>query len=396
MKITDVNLTVVGVPRHTGFVSKHVIVELHTDEGVTGLGEMSDFSHLPRYAVDVDDLQHVLKSILVGKNPFDISRINAELIDNFPEAMYYYEKGTFIRNGVDLALYDTCAKYLGISVSDLLGGRKKEKIKVCYPIFRHRFMDEVEENIEVVRKRLSEGFDVFRLYVGKNPDADEVFLTRIVEEFGSKVKIKSLDFSHLLEWKQSLQIVKRLSKFNFDMVESPAPRNDFEGLAQIRHRIDQPVSEHVWSFRQQYEMLKRDSVDIFNVSPIFIGGLTNAKKAISAAEIAGKSCLLGTTQELSIGTAAMAHLGGAMLNLDYVSDPTGPKLYVDDVVKSGVKYEDGYLMIPNRDKPGFGMELDKEKLGSLNVGNLSWGDVSVHQLQDRTANKTNGGNHNEV
>src|SRR5690625_6458988 len=81
---------------------------------------MSDFSHLPRYAVDVDDLQHVLKSILVGKNPFDISRINAELIDNFPEAMYYYEKGTFIRNGVDLALYDTCAKYLGISVSDLL------------------------------------------------------------------------------------------------------------------------------------------------------------------------------------------------------------------------------------------------------------------------------------
>src|SRR5690625_2358734 len=103
MMITNVELTVVGVPRHTGFVSKHVIVQLYTDEGVVGVGEMSDFSHLPRYAVDIHDLQHVLNQILVGKNPFDLSLINQELVDNFPEAMYYYEKGTFIRNGIDLA-----------------------------------------------------------------------------------------------------------------------------------------------------------------------------------------------------------------------------------------------------------------------------------------------------
>lgn len=389
MKITDLDLTVVGVPRHTGFVNKHVIIELHTDEGVTGLGEMSDFSHLPRYAVDIEDLRHVLKSILVGKNPFDMAQINEELLENFPEAMYYYEKGTFIRNGVDQALYDVCAKYLGLSVSEMLGGRKHEKIKVCYPIFRHRFMEEVEENIEVVRQRLSEGFDVFRLYVGKNVDADEAFLSRVNEEFGSKVKIKSLDFSHLLEWKKSLQIIKRLSKYDFDMVESPAPRNDFDGLAQIRYRIDQPVSEHVWSFRQQYEMLKQDAIDIYNISPSFIGGLTNAKKAISAAEIAGKSCLLGTTQELSIGTAAMAHLGSSMLNLDYVSDPTGPELYVDDVVTERVKYENGYLIVPNRNEVGFGLQLDRTKLEQLKVNDLSWEDVTVHQLQDRTASQTN-------
>lgn len=387
MKITNVDLTVVGVPRHTGFVSKHVIVQLYTDEGIVGIGEMSDFSHLPRYAVDIHDLQHVLNQILVGKNPFDLSLINQELIDNFPEAMYYYEKGTFIRNGIDLALHDACAKYLGISVADFLGGRKRDKIKVCYPIFRHRFMDEVEENLEVVRRRLAEGFDVFRLYVGKNPDADEEFMRQVEGEFKGKVKIKSLDFSHLLEWKQSLQIIKRLSKYDFDMVESPAPRNDFNGLYEIRSRIDQPVSEHVWSFRQQYEMIKQDSVDIFNVSPIFIGGLTCTKKVISAAEVAGKSCLLGTTQELSIGTAAMAQLGGTMLNLNYVSDPTGPKLYVDDVVKQSVHYEDGYLIIPDRNKPGFGMELDEDKLQRLNVGDLSWGDVTVHQLQDRTSDK---------
>ncbi|OXM82636.1 mandelate racemase/muconate lactonizing enzyme family protein [Paenibacillus rigui] len=385
MKISNLQLTVVGIPRHTGFVSKHVIVEIMTDEGITGIGEMSDFSHLPHYSLDVADLTAVLKNILIGKNPFDLSLINKELLSNFPETMFYYEKGNFIRNGIDAALHDLCAKSLNISVADLIGGRLQEKIKVCYPIFRHRFMEEVEENLEVVRQRFKQGFDVFRLYVGKNLDADEAFLDAVQSEFGSKVTIKSLDFSHLLDWKQAWQAVKRLSAYRFQMVESPAVQNDFEGLAHFRMKVDHPVSEHVWSFRQQYEMIKHDSVDIFNISPIFIGGITSARKAAAAAEVAGKGCLLGTTQELSIGTAAMAHLGSSLTNLTYTSDPTGPELYVADIVQNPVKYENGYLIVPGRDVPGLGMQLDWEKIEQYKVPNLSWGNVSVHQLQDRTA-----------
>ncbi|MEK3913446.1 mandelate racemase/muconate lactonizing enzyme family protein [Paenibacillus sp. FSL H7-0331] len=385
MKISDIRLTVVGIPRTTGFVSKHVIVELMTDEGVTGIGEMSDFSHLPHYSLNVDDLTHSLKDIVLGKNPFDISLINKELTANFPEAMFYYEKGNFIRNGVDAALHDLCAKALNISVADFIGGRIQDKIKVCFPIFRHRFMEEVEENLEVVRKRFAQGFDTYRLYVGKNLDADEAFLDGVKSEFGSKVTIKSLDFSHLLDWKLALRAVKRLSQYDFQMVESPAVQNDFDGLHHFRMKCEHLVSEHVWSFRQQYEMIRHDSVDIFNISPIFIGGLTSARKAAAAAEVAGKGCLMGTTQELSIGTAAMAHLGSSLINLNYTSDPTGPELYIGDIVKNPVKYENGYLLVPGRDVPGLGMELDWDLIEKYRVPDLSWGTISVHQLQDRTA-----------
>lgn len=388
MRITDLNLTIVGMPRHTGFINKHVIVELFSDEGITGIGEMSDFSHLPRYAPDINDLTNVLRSILVGKNPLDISLINQELLSNFPEAMYYYEKGSFIRNGIDAALHDLNAKYLDTSVADLIGGRVRDKIKVCYPIFRHRFLSEVEENLGIVRKRLQQGFDVFRLYVGKNVDADEAFLDGVKREFGTKVTIKSLDFSHLLEWKDALRVVKRLSQYNFEMIESPALQNDFEGLKDIRMKVDLPISEHVWSFRQQYEMIKHNSVDIFNISPVFIGGLTAARKAAAAAEVAGKGCLLGTTQELSIGTAAMAHLGSTLVNLNYTSDPTGPELYVGDVVKQKIHYKNGYLHVPNRGVKGLGVELDHELIEKYKVTDLGWGNVTVHQLQDRTSEST--------
>ncbi|MGN7300148.1 mandelate racemase/muconate lactonizing enzyme family protein [Ferdinandcohnia sp. SAFN-114] len=387
MKITDITLTVVGIPRHTGFVNKHIIVKIFSDEGIVGIGEMSDFSHLPRYAPDVEDLTNVLRSILVGENPFDIMKLNLELSGNFPEAMYYYEKGNFIRNGVDVALYDLCAKYLGISVADMLGGRIREKIKVCYPIFRMRFMEEVEENVEVVRQRLHQGFDTFRLYVGKNIDADEAFLAAVKSEFGNEVKIKSLDFSHLLDWKATLQAVKRLTKYDLglEMIESPAFANDYEGLNHIRMRTDYPISEHVWSTKHQYEMIKHDSVDIFNISPIFIGGLTAAKRAAAVAEVARKSVILGTTQELSIGTASMAHLGANLVNLNYTSDPTGPELYIGDVVKDRIQYQDGYLHVPDRNVPGLGIELDENLIETYRVKDLSWGEVSVHQLQDRTA-----------
>ncbi|CAH1200233.1 Galactarate dehydratase (D-threo-forming) [Paenibacillus allorhizoplanae] len=385
MKISDLRLTVIAMPRNTGFVCKHVIVEIDADNGLTGIGEMSDFSHLPHYSLDIQDMAVVLKSILLGQSPFDISLLNKELLSNFPETMFYYEKGNFIRNGIDAALHDLCAKSLGISVAEFIGGRIKEKIKVCYPIFRHRFMEEVEENLAIVRERLSKGFDTFRLYVGKNLDADEAFLAGVKQEFGSKVTIKSLDFSHLLDWKSALKATKRLSQYDFQMVESPAVQNDFEGLHHYRMNTEYPVSEHVWSFRQQSEMIKHDSVDIFNISPIFIGGITAARKAAAAAEVAGKSCLIGTTQELSVGTAAMAHLGSSLVNLNYTSDPTGPELYIGDIVKSPVQYEKGYLLVPGRDLPGLGMELDWDQINKYRVDDLSWGNVSVHQLQDRTS-----------
>lgn len=388
MQINGVKLTAVGIPRCTGFLSKHVIVEVFTDEGTTGIGEMSDFSHLPYYSIDLKDLEAILNRILINQNPFDFAFVNQELLRYFPESMYYYEKGSFIRNGIDTALHDLCAKSLGICVAEWLGGRLREKIKVCYPIFRHRSMEEVADNLETVRQRFRQGFDVFRLYAGKNLDADEAFLDAVGHEFGNQVTIKSLDFSHLLDWKSSLQAVKRLAQYPFQIVESPAVQNDFAGLRHFRMKVDHPVSEHVWSFRQQYEMIRHDSVDIFNISPIFIGGMTSARKAAAAAEVAGKACLLGTTQELSVGTAATAHLGSTLTNLHYISDPTGPELYTGDVVKAPVRYENGYLLVPDRVVSGLGVELDDDKIEHYRVADLSWGSESVHQLQDRTSKIT--------
>ena len=305
----------------------------------------------------------------------------------FPEAMYYYEKGSFIRCGVDLALHDLLAKSLGVNVSELIGGRRRDKLKVCFPIFRNREFSDVQANLKVVRDRVGQGFDVFRLYVGANPDADEAFLDGVRSEFGNRIQIKSFDFSHLLDWKEALRITKRLLPYGPQIIESPTKRNDFEGLFRFRMALDIPVSEHVWSLKQMHEMIRHDSVDIFNIALVFIGGLSAAMKVASAAQVAGKTVLIGTTQELSFGTAAQAIFGSTIEDL-YISDPTGPALYVNDVAVNPVTYENGYLLVPDRDRPGFGMELDWDKVSSLKVPEFSWGHETTANLQDRTQSKS--------
>lgn len=391
MKITEVKLDVVRIPRETGFVCEHAFIRLLTDEGVTGVGEMSDFSHLPKYALDARDLETTLRRQLVGRDPAQIAELNRELAALYPETMYYYEKGTFIRCGVDIALHDLQAKALGVNASALLGGRQRDRIKVCYPIFRHRSSAEVADNLEVVRRKLAQGFDVFRLYAGIDPDADEAFLDGVRREFGSRVTIKSLDYSHLLDWKTALRVTRRLATYGVQMVESPAFRNDAEGLRNFRMAVDLPVSEHVWSFRQLHDMLRQDSVDILNIALIFIGGFEAARKAAAAAEVAGKGVLIGTTQELGYGTAAQALLGGALGNLTAISDPTGPYLYTDDVTTEKVRYEDGYLLLPDRTKPGIGVDIDWAKVERLAAEGFSWGDQELAQLQDRTRPAQSGG-----
>jgi len=382
LKITSVKLTPVAVKRRTGFLSRHVVVELRTDAGLTGLGEMSDFGHLPLYMPDLRDLEKSLNRLLVGRDPLQLNALEALLLEMFPEEMFMYDMSAVIRCGIDVALHDLAGKRLGVPVAQLLGGAVRDRLRVCYPIFRHRSKTEVEHNVANVGARLKEGFDLIRLYAGLDLDADEAFLSGVRAKFGKKVKIKSLDFSNLVPWRRAVEATRRLAPYGVELIESPAPKNDLEGMLEVRRRVDLPVSEHCNSFFQARLMLEKSCVDIFNICTVFIGGIGPARQLHTLAETFGVHCLIGTTQELSIGTAAQAHLGASFPRLDHPGDPVGPRLYAQDVVKRRVDYVAGHLVVP--EGPGLGMELDAALVSQL-ASPLQWGDESLPSIQDRTA-----------
>lgn len=384
MKISRIKLYPITIQRRTGSRNQHVIVRLEAGESHVGWGEMSDLSHLPLYQLDLTALSQTLNGLLRGQDVRNIAHIEDILIRYFPDEGHKYSRSGLIREGIDLAVHDLNGRFLNISVSALLGGQLRDRFKVCYPIFRMRSESDIPANLERVQDAFDRGFDLIRVYVGANIEADVLFLQRFSERFEGRVQIKSLDFSNLLSWRECWHAVERFEDIaEFMMLESVAPFDDLEGMAALRHRSRWPISEHVTHPQHAWRLLQSAAVDILNVAPYVLGGLRACRRVIGMAEAANAGVLIGTTQELNLGTAAVAHLGATARVLNYPSDNTGPELYTSDVVVRPLTYENGYLIVP--EGAGLGLEVDEAKLEAQETQLNNPFGIDLAGLLDRTA-----------
>ena len=383
MRIDRLQLHPVRIARETGVANEHVIVAIETDDGVQGWGEMSDLSHLPLYQFDLAQLQSALSEILVGADPRALNQIERRMIGFYPDEGHMYSRSGLVRQGVDLALHDWLGRAAGVPVSSLLGGALRDRIPVCYPVFRLRTIDQMPAALDRVDEKLRQGFDIIRFYVGVDPAADLAFMKGFADRFAGRVRIKSLDFSNLLGWREALQATEQLTSVaDVMLVESVALRGDIEGLAEFRRRSPLPVSEHVHGQRHAWQLLHFGAVDILNLSPYVLGGIRPTIRAAAMAEAAGASVLLGTTQELGLGTAAVAHVGAVLPALPFPSDNVGPRLYTADVATPAVQFEAGHLVVPTG--PGLGPTVDRSLLESLRSnGDWSFG-LDLAGAVDRT------------
>jgi muconate cycloisomerase len=364
-RIRSIEILPVAICRDLGAVCQHGIVRLETEDGLVGWGEMSDWDVPPKFDIDWPALARTLTAALAGRSIFQLEAVESALLELFPEEYYLYSRSAQVRCGVDLALHDAIGRALGQPVHQLIGGLTRDRFKVCFPIFPQRSTEDVERNLTRVGRKLADGFDLFRVYVGVNPDLDLAFLRGFREQYRGRASIKSLDFSARPHWRSTLQMMERFSEVDFLLVESPCPRSDVDGMVEFHRRAAWPVSEHVYNPAFAVELAKRGAVDIFNIAPFLLGGITPCRRVFGIARAAGIRCLIGTTQELSLGTAASAALGGSMANIEFPCDPTGPHLYVDDIVQSPVRYEAGCLVVPTG--PGLGVEVDEAKLRALSA-----------------------------
>ena len=370
MTIKELDLFPVGTRRENGTLSPHIIVRLVSDDGIVGAGEMSDLGHLP-VKPDVDHLEYLLRKALIGVDPSDPTAIDPIVDGNQPR----------LGTGIDIAIHDLRAKHLGIPIHDLYGGAYRDRYKICYPIFRQLDEAAIPREINRVGRMLEQGFDLFRFYVGGNIDIDDRILKGCRERYGDRFSVKSLDFSRRLDWKSCVAAVEALEWVEPMLVESPAP--DIPGKRKARERIRFPISEHVTDEAQAIAFADGEAVDIFNITTHWLG-IKRSRQIFALAQATGIATLIGTTQELSIGTAAQAHLGASVPNLDYPGDAAGAQLYLDDVVKHRVQYENGHLLVP--EGPGLGMELDESQLETL--GDRQWGFMKESTLQRQEDRRT--------
>lgn len=360
----------------------HIVVELMTDEGLVGLGEISDLDCYRMHLPDLDALQVAVDRMVVGRDPMAQAKFHHDLFEVMPTYLRYantyppFQLASQIAAGVEIALYDLAGKALATPVYNLLGGKVRSVLEMTYPIFQSKALDDVGRNLAMVKELMDEGVDRFRYYVGVDVDADERFLMDLRARFGDSVHLKGLDFQSHFAWKDMLRIYDRLAPFGFDVVEGVSWAEDYDGMAEVRRRVPVAVSEHVSSYAQAMRLIRAGAVDVFSVT-FQSGGLWAAARLMAVADAAGLHCLLSTTQEMSIGTAAIAHLGATVPELRYPGDAVGPLLYREDVVADRIQFDGVRLVIP--DGPGLGVTLDHDRLEAVRGSLVEW-DRPAHGL----------------
>ncbi len=364
MKITGLELIPVFSTREMGrsspsdsdkAVSYHVIVRLHTDSGVVGLGEMSDIDFASD-AATVKRLQARLEPLLLDRSPFDRAAIALDL-----------ESRTWDHQvvcGIDIAVHDAVAKSLNVPLYVLFGGKLRDRIPFSYPLARCQSDADVDANVERVDWLQELGHNMVRYYFGEDINLDYRLLTEIRRR---GVKVNALDASGRLSVGDAIEAIDRLAEFEPNLVESPVSgRHDasVEDFLAVKEAVDVPIGEHIASAEVAERLARHDAMDVFNTG-LGYEGFDFCVKTFALADLFGIKTLIGSTVELSIGTAARVHVAAAMTNLDLPIYPSGPLVYYEQVVKEKVRYEDGHVVVP--DGPGLGVELDEERLQAQRV-----------------------------
>ena len=345
-----------GQAKRTVSRSYCFLIELATDDGPVGWGEISDVEpdDLPK---EIGEYAEMLAAFTVGRNPFEIQKLHHDLREHFDTRNNSLAK--YSACALDLAMYDLQGKSLGRPIYDLFGGAVRREIVISWVAYIREDLDLIRDEIKQKREQ---GFTAFKLKVGIDIDLDEQRLAIAREVAGKEASIK-IDANAGWSVDEAPRNIKRLSRYGLAGVETPVPRENPADIAAVRRQVDVPILEHVSEPSYGVALLQAEAVDFFNIATTGAGGIWPARQLVGLAEAAGIGVLIGSTVEMGPGTLAQLHLAATTPNLNLPSDLIGPGLYQSDVLKKPLRYRQGKLRVP--DEAGLGGEVDRAKLAAL-------------------------------
>jgi L-alanine-DL-glutamate epimerase-like enolase superfamily enzyme len=366
MKIADVRVHPVTVARRyataagggsgAGVQTSHYyVLEVETDSGLTGLGEVSDIA--PRTQLGGRPLTAPLyadrlRACLVGRDPFDLERLEREI--GTPAFPFRSQ----LAAAVDVACHDLIGKATNQPLYRLLGGRFHARLPVCWVAYI-RSPEEMESEIA---EKVAQGFRAFKLKVGRNIE-DDVSRVRLVREMaGDDAHIK-LDANGAWSVDEAVSNLKQLEPYHPAAIETPIRTGDVAAMRAVKRRIGIPYMEHAGGPEQTLEYVRAGVVDVFKISAGGLGGLRRARKVVAIVEAAGAAAYVGSTVEMGLATTALGHFAVSSAACVWPCDLRGPLLLADDVLARPVEYAEGFLTVPG--DPGIGVSLEPAKLAAL-------------------------------
>ena len=368
MKISDIRATTVTVPleaplRHANgchwgrFV--RTIVEVETDTGLVGLGEMGGGG------ASAEAVFRALRGTLLGHDPARIEEMRFRIAN--PSASLYNNR-TQVLAALEFACLDILGQDWGVPVSEILGGRLRDRVRFAsYCFFRYphpkdrsgevRTIEQLVAHARDLKERF--GFRTHKLKGGVFPPGYELAAYRALADAFPRDTFR-FDPNAVWSTEQAIRFGQAIEDLPNDYLEDPV--YGLAGMRRTREKIRAPLATNtvVVNFEQLAANVRDTGVDVVLLDTTFWGGIRECVKAAGVCETFQLGIGVHSSGELGIQLATMLHLGAVIPGLSFAADAHYHHL-TDDIIEGGrMSCVDGAIRVPTG--PGLGVRLDRDKL----------------------------------
>jgi L-alanine-DL-glutamate epimerase-like enolase superfamily enzyme len=345
------------------------LVELHTDTGLTGIGEVNVCMGPNPDVIRAMTAQ--MAELLVGDTPLAPQR----LVDRVLGAGWYpfHRTAALVLGGLEIACLDAAGKHLGQPVSTFFGGPLKTSFPSMYYV---QAQDDLDAMVDQARDAVKRGFGTiyFKVAIEEERDVDLVF--RMREAIGPSPKIR-VDANEGWSPGTAVRILRRMAPVAIEYIEQPVSMFDLDGMAHVRKASGVAVgaNQTSWGQHQILEIVKRNAADVIMTDPHQEGGLLATKKVLGLCEMAGlpfvNHAFNATTITLTAHMQVMCTSSSTILAIQ-----GHPDFLADDYVTEPLDYTGGRLDVA--EAPGLGIAVDRDKLARYRAKFEAEGMASIY------------------
>lgn len=338
------------------------LVRIFCDDDIVGIGEATTIGGLAYGPESPEGIKLAIDTyfapLLVGQ---DASRPMAALA-----AVDKHVVGNhFARCALETALLDAHGKRRALPVSELLGGRVRDRLPVLWTLASGDTARDIAEAEEMIDRRRHQSF---KLKIGKREVADDVrHVGAIKRALGDRASIR-VDVNMAWSEVEARTGLAMLGDVGCDLVEQPVHRSNRDAMARLAARSPVPImaDEALQGPVSAYDYARTAAADVFAVKIEQSGGLHAARAVQSIADAAGIGLYGGTMLEAAVGSIASAHVFATFPALAWGTELFGPLLLTEEILTEPLDYSDFGLTVPAG--PGLGIALDEDRIAFLARG----------------------------
>jgi L-alanine-DL-glutamate epimerase-like enolase superfamily enzyme len=347
---------------------ERMLVEVRTDEGITGWGEMRMFLSAESTRAVVED---GVAPWVEGRSPYELESFRRQLFIEYTNVDMFFAP-------IEIACWDIVGKDLGKPIYELLGGWTAPNQTARMGSPGHASVSAVpvayclgilppEESREHARRAHEAGFPVLKTKAGRDWKQDVERIVAMHDEVDGELEFR-LDPNQGWRFDEAVRVAAALSDAGVyvQYLEQPVRIDTHGTLATLRERTRQPIApnEDTYVEHNLGEMIRRDALDVAVLDTTPAGGITGVRQLAGIAEDAGVPAVHHCAFDLGVRTAAILHTVSSVPGFTLPPDSTYDA-WEADVIEDRLPVEDGAIPVP--DDPGLGVEVDREAVETYRI-----------------------------